>query len=139
MVVAIIPRVPISRTGRIDTLKKRILIAEDEQALLYSMKALIEMIDDEFEVYPANNGRQALELMNGLDIDLLITDIRMPEMDGLELIREVQKKYPSIKILAMSGIGDQYLKAAKSFGASYVFNKPFETDDLTSAINKVLS
>ena len=139
MVVATIPRVPISRTGRIDTLKKRILIAEDEQALLYSMKVLIEQIDDEFEVYSANNGRQALELINGLDIDLLITDIKMPEMDGLELIREVQKKYPSIKILAMSGIGDQYLKAAKSFGASYVFNKPFEIDELTSAINKVLS
>ncbi len=120
-------------------MKKRILIAEDEQAVLYSMKVLIEQIDDEFEVYSANNGRQALELINGLDIDLLITDIKMPEMDGLELIREVQKKYPSIKILAMSGVGDQYLKAAKSFGASYVFHKPFERDKLTSAINKVLS
>lgn len=120
-------------------MKKRILIAEDEQVLLDLLKVLLEMIDDEFEVYSANNGREALELINGLDIDLLITDIKMPEMDGLELIREMQNKYPSIKILAMSGIGDQYLKAAKSFGASYVFNKPFERDKLTSAVNKVLS
>lgn len=120
-------------------MKKRILIAEDEQLLLYSMKVLIERMDDEFEVYSANNGRQALELINGLDIDLLITDIQMPEVDGLELIREVQKKYPSIKMLAMSGAGDRYLKAAKSFGASYVLNKPVEMDELTSAIHKVLS
>ena len=119
--------------------KKRILIAEDEQALLYSMKVLIEQIDDEFEVYSANNGRQALELINGLDIDLLITDIQMPDMDGLELIREVYEKYPSIKMLAMSGAGDLYLRAAKTFGASYVFNKPFEIDELTSTINKVLN
>ena len=120
-------------------MKKRIVIAEDEQALLSSMKVLIEMIDDEFEVYPANNGREALEFINRLDIDLLITDIMMPEMDGLELIREVQKKYPSIKIMAMSGIGDQYLKSAKLFGASYVFSKPFDQDKLTSAINNVFS
>ena len=119
--------------------KKRILIVEDEQALLYSMKVLIEQIDDEFEVYSANNGRQALELINGLDIDLLITDIQMPDMDGLELIREVYKKYPSIKMLAMSGAGDHYLKAAKSFGASYVLNKPVEIDELISAIHKVIS
>ena len=120
-------------------MKKRILIAEDEQALLSSMKLLIEKIDDKFEVYSANNGRQALKLINELDIDLLITDIKMPEMDGLELIREVETKYPSIKIMAMSGVGDQYLKAAKSFGASYVFNKPFDRGKLASIINKVLS
>lgn len=103
------------------------------------MKVLIEQIGDEFEVYSSNNGRQALELVNGLDIDLLITDIQMPGMDGLELIREVYKKYPSIKMLAMSGTGNLYLRAAKSFGASYVLNKPFEMDELTSAIHKVLS
>ena len=119
--------------------KKRVLIADDEQRLLDSMKVLIEMLDDEFEVYSANNGIQALELINGLDIDLLITDIQMPDMDGLELIREVYEKYPSIKMLAMSGAGDLYLRAAKTFGASYVFNKPFEIDELTSTINKVLN
>ena len=119
-------------------MKKRILIAEDEQAFLNSMKVLIETIDDKFEVYSANNGKQALKLINELDIDLLITDILMPDMDGLELTRDVQKKYPSIKILAMSGGGDHYLEAAELFGASYVLNKPFEVDRLLSAINKVL-
>ncbi len=103
------------------------------------MKALIEMIDDEFEVYSANNGKQALELINRSDIDLLITDIQMPDMDGLELIREVYEKYPSIKMLAMSGAGSLYLRAAKTFGASYVLNKPFQRSELTSAIHKVLN
>ena len=120
-------------------MKKRILIADDERPLLYSLKALIEMLDDEFEVYAANNGRQALELLKGLDIDLLITDMYMDGLDGLELIREVQNKYYSIKIVAMSGAGDHYLNIAKTLGASDVLHKPFETDELTSAINKVLS
>ena len=103
------------------------------------MKVLIETLDDEFEVYSTNNGKQALELINRSDIDLLITDIIMPDQDGLELIKEVQKKYPSIKILAMSGGGSHNLKIAEFFGASYVLNKPFGMDELTSAIYKVLS
>ena len=119
--------------------KKKILIADDEQRLLDSMKVVIEGLDDEVEVYSANNGKQALELMKRSDIDLLITDIYMPEMDGLELIREVQRKYSSIKILGMSGAGSHYLGVAKSFGASYVLNKPFGTDELTSTIHKVLN
>ncbi len=134
-----IVRVPIARTGRIDILIKDILIVDDEQPLLDSMKVLIEMLDDEFEVYSANNGKQALELIDRSDIDLLITDIIMPDQDGLELIKEVRKKYPSIKILVMSGGGSHNLKIAKFFGASYVLNKPFDVDELTSAIHKVLS
>ena len=122
-----------------DRLKKHILIVEDEQALLDSLKVMIAMLNDEFEVYSANNGRQALELINRSDIDLLITDIFMPDKDGLELIREVQKKDPSIKILVMTGGGSHYLKVAESFGASYALNKPFGMDELRSAIHKVLS
>ena len=120
-------------------MKKCILIAEDERRLLYSIKILVETIDDEFEVYSAENGRQALDFINRRDIDLLITDIFMPDMDGLELIREAQQKHPSTKILAMSGGGDHYLRAAKSFGASYILKKPFENCELTSAIHEVFS
>lgn len=120
-------------------MKKRILIVEDVQAIIDSMKVLIEMVDDEVEVYSANNGRQALELIKEQDIDLLITDIYMPDMDGLELIKEVQKKYPSIKMLAISGVGNHDLEIAKCFGASYVLNKPFQMSELTSAIHKVFS
>jgi two-component system response regulator YesN len=119
--------------------KKRILMADDEQRLLDSMKVLIDMLDYEVEVYFANNGKQALKLIKRSDIDLLITDIYMPDMDGLELIREVRKKYSSIKILGISGTGNHYLEVAKAFGASYVLNKPFETGKFISTIHKMLS
>ena len=119
-----------------ERLRKRILIVEDEQEIRNMMQ---DMLNTEFEVYTANNGGQALKLMDRTDIDLLVTDIYMPDMDGLELIREVQKKYSSIKMLAISAGGNHYLKVAKSFGASYVLNKPFTTDEFTSAIHKVLS
>ena len=117
-------------------MKKHILIVEDEQEIRNIMQ---DMLNTEFEVYSANNGEQALKLMDRTNIDLLVTDIFMPDRDGLELIREVQKKYSSIKVLAMSGAGNHYLKVAKSFGASYVMSKPFKKDELTSAIHKVLS
>ena len=122
-----------------DRMKKNILIVEDEQALLDAMKFTIKMLDDEFEVYTANNGRQALEFINKSDIDLLITDIYMPYKNGLELIRDVRKKYSHVKILAMSGGGTHYLKVAGSFGASYILNKPFSKDELESGIHKVLN
>ena len=121
-----------------DGLKKYILIAEDEPALLDTMKAIIKKLDGEFEVNTVNSGIQALKFINKSDIDLLITDIFMPGKDGLELIREVRKKSSSIKILAISGFGNHYLKVAESFGASCSLNKPFSKNELESAIHRVL-
>ncbi len=125
---------------RIDTLKKRILIADDEQQILDMIQ---DMLNLEFEVYTAKNGSQVLKLMNRTDIDLLITDIFMPEKDGLEVIKAVAEKHPSVKIIAISGLGQQMgayiLKAADMLGASACLNKPFTKDELMSSINKVLS
>ena len=120
-------------------MKKHILIVEDEQTLLDSLIIMIKRLDNGFEIYSANNGNQALELINVSDIDLLITDIFMPDMDGLELIRAVKEKFPDIKILGMTGAGPHYLRAAKSFGASFVLSKPFGGDEFISAIHKVLN
>ncbi len=120
-------------------MKKNILIVDDEQNILNVMKSMIQRFDVELEVSIANNGVSALELLKVSNIDLLITDIRMPSMDGLVLIMEARKKYPSMKIIAMSGDRNLHLKAAEKFGASYVISKPIEMDELKSAIHEVLS
>ena len=120
-------------------MKKHILIVDDEKTFLYAMEIIIKKFDSEFEIYTANSAKKALVLTSSSDIDLLLTDIVMPDMDGLELIKVVRKKRPSIKIIAISGAGNLHLKAAEVFGASYVLNKPFEMDDLKSAIHKALN
>lgn len=120
-------------------MKKNILIVDDEQQVLDVTQG---MLNPEFEVYTAKNGEQALKLMDRTDIDLLITDIFMPEKDGLELIKTVAEKYPSVKIIAMSGLvkqmGAYTLKAAKMFGAATCLNKPFLKDELISAVHNLI-
>ena len=125
---------------KIDALKKHILIVDDEPEIGNAMQY---MLNTEFEVHTANSTEQALKLMGRTDVDILITDIFMPDIDGLELIRTVTKKYPSIKIIAMSGLvkqmGSYTLCAAETFGASICLSKPFSKDELMFSIYSVFS
>jgi DNA-binding NarL/FixJ family response regulator len=76
-------------------------------------------------------------------IDVVITDLLMPERDGLEFITEVRKKFPEVKIIAMSGGGhiarDSYLRIAKNFGAHVLLEKPFSQSGVLGAIEAVLA
>ena len=120
--------------------KKKVLIVDDEPEIRNAMQY---MLNTEFEVNTANSSEQALKLMGRTDVDILITDIFMPDIDGLDLIRTVTKKYPSIKIIAMSGLekqmGSYTLRAAETFGASICLSKPFSKDELMFSIYSVLS
>lgn len=123
-------------------MKKRILIVDDEQALLNSMQRDLSKLNNEFDIYTASNGHEASRLIEESKVDLLITDIFMPDKEGIELIRETRQRYPSVKIITMSGGGARggvnYLEFAELFGASYTLNKPFLKDELISAIHSVL-
>lgn len=120
--------------------KRKVLIVDDEPEIRNAMQY---MLNTEFEVHTANSGEQALKLMGRTDVDILITDIFMPDIDGLELMRTVSKKYPSIKIIAMSGLitqmGSLALRAAENFGASICLSKPFSKDELMFSIYSVFS
>ena len=74
---------------------------------------------------------------------MVITDLLMPERDGLEFITELRKKYPKVKIIAMSGGGhiarDSYLRIAKTFGAHFLLEKPFNQSDVLGAVEAVLA
>jgi len=117
-----------------------ILIIEDDSDLRISLKRLFEM--DGHNVLDADNGNKGIQIYSGRSIDLVITDIFMPEKDGLETIRELKKKSPSIKIIAISGGGGRgvvrYLDYAKTFGVDYAFEKPVDSDELLDAVNRLL-
>src|SRR5258706_8215990 len=91
-------------------------------------------------VVQARNGAEAIASFQKTKVDLVITDLLMPEKDGFETIRRFRKLSPGLKIIAMSGGGQigpaLYLDLAEQLGAGSVLVKPFSTDDLTAAVTK---
>ena len=88
----------------------------------------------------ANNGDCGMALCRARRPALVITDIVMPEKEGLELIRDLSREMPEVAILAMTGVGNPavYLRAAGLFGAVAVLSKPFEPDELLCAVEAAL-
>ncbi|WP_161992670.1 response regulator [Aureimonas leprariae] len=95
--------------------------------------------DAGFEVSTAGNGKEALELLQTREFDVLITDMWMPEMDGLRLLKEIRGKNPAMRIFGITGGGPRLTietmsSLAEIWGAERVFLKPFDDDDLIAAI-----
>lgn len=118
----------------------RILLIEDDETV---RGLLVQMLSDAgFEVAQATNGEQGIELYRKTPTDLIITDLVMPEKEGIEVITELRRDFPDVKIIAISGGGrqggDGYLKIAKMLGAKRTLNKPFSLKSLLEAIQEVL-
>ena len=118
---------------------KRILIIDDEPDILMMLKKMLERAG--FEVDIAENGESGMQLFHSQSADLVITDIIMPEKEGLEIIREMKQLKPDLKIIAISGGGrlsaDNYLDTAKMFGADRAFQKPFRQAELVAAVKEL--
>ncbi len=117
-----------------------ILVVDDEPGIRELLCMMLEAAG--YAVMAAEDGVQAPKLLAAHPVDVIITDLLMPERDGLEFITEVRKKYPAIKIIAMSGGGhiarDSYLRIAKNFGAHFLLEKPFSQAGVLGAIETVL-
>ena len=119
---------------------RQILIIDDDHHILLMVKKMLERAG--FEVELASNGNEGLELFKRIQVDLVITDIIMPEKEGLETIREMKRLRSDLKIIAMSGGGkvssDNYLNTARIFGASKILTKPFSQKQIVSAVQELL-
>ena len=115
---------------------KQILIIDDEPQIRMMLKKRLET--EGYSVIVASNGKEGIKIFNKGLVGLIITDIIMPEKEGMETIMELRKSNPAVPIYAMSGGGknpsDGYLKTAKCLGAKAIFAKPFETKKLVSAV-----
>jgi DNA-binding response OmpR family regulator len=118
-----------------------ILVVDDEPSVCQLLQKTLELVG--YHVVCATGGRTASRLMRQQPFDLVITDVLMPDQDGLELIRELRHNNPSVRIVAMSGGGlikpQVYLESAKGLGAGVLLQKPFNRDQLLAAINRVLA
>lgn len=116
------------------------LVVDDEKIGRDGIKFLMKKYNDQIEVAEAINGRVALEHIRSNQVDILITDIKMPIMGGMELIREVYKDFPHLKIIILSGYGEfEYAQNALKMGVCEYLLKPVSKDDFDEAIEKVLT
>ena len=119
----------------------RILVIDDEPAVRDMMRQTLERAG--YEVDDAGDGRQGMVQLRQQPVDLVITDILMPEQEGIETIRMLRKEFPQVKILAISGGGKKgqldVLPVAQAFGAHSTLAKPFERKDLLDAVSALVS
>jgi len=118
-----------------------ILVMDDEEQMRTMLRMLLER--EGYEVVEASDGKEGLRRYRENPTDLIITDLIMPEKEGIETIMELRRDFPDVKIIAMSGGGrldpGQYLRMAKNFGVRYTFAKPFEKEDLLKAVRDLLT
>ncbi|HEY1170874.1 MAG TPA: response regulator [Verrucomicrobiae bacterium] len=118
----------------------KILVADDNDVLRNALVMTLEQMG--YDVEEAPNGKVALDLQKKFLADVLLTDLIMPEKEGLEIIQEFRRRYPSVIIIAMSAGGrihmKDLLKVAKQLGANFALSKPFSNDELAETLNKAL-
>lgn len=117
----------------------RILVIDDEADLLALMSE--HLIDEGFEVECARNGRTGLNLADSFRPDIVVTDIFMPEVDGIEVIRTFARHYPNTNVIATSDGGSmryrQLLEQAQKLGAVSSIEKPFSLASFLSLVRSV--
>ena len=115
----------------------RILVAADEAGVRGFLRAVLE--DGGHEVIEAVDGKQALQQARAGQVDLVITDLVMPEQEGIETIRALRREVPGVGIIAISGaLEGQFLKVAEMLGADAVLNKPVSAEVLLAKVGEVL-
>jgi CheY-like chemotaxis protein len=114
---------------------KSVLIVDDEETLTWSMARSLSKDRNKYEVLVANTGREALNLLKKNKIDVLISDIRMPDINGLDLLVKVKKDYPQTSVVIMTAYGSPDLqKEARQRGSLFYIEKPFEIIDIRNII-----
>lgn len=119
----------------------KVLLAEDNEAVRFALALALKKAG--FDVSEAKNGNEVMDNDGLDDIDVVVTDILMPEKDGIELLMELRERAPDLPVIAISGGGRisslNYLETASAMGAVAVFNKPFNEKFLIEKIESLAS
>jgi DNA-binding NtrC family response regulator len=119
----------------------KILVIDDDVIV---RETIIQILEDRgFQVVSAEDGRRGLAAFRSERPDLVITDIIMPEKEGIQTLTEIRRERPDAKVIAISGGGrignTDFLKIAQKLGAADVIAKPFDPDDFLSRVNRCLT
>ncbi len=118
----------------------KLMIADDQELIRESLKVVLDMNPDMEVIGLAENGRQLLELLTDSVPDVVLMDVRMPELDGVLCTKAVKEKYPKVKIIILTTFDDdEYVYNALKYGASGYLLKGGSMQELSSAIRTVVS
>jgi two-component system cell cycle response regulator CpdR len=113
----------------------RILLAEDDEAMRLYLARALERVG--YEVQSVDNGAAALPLLERERFDLLLTDIVMPEMDGIELAQRAAEICPDVRVMFITGFAAVALKAGRRTPEAKVLSKPFHLKDLVMEVDRM--
>ena len=117
---------------------KRILVVDDEDNARVALSKILT--HDGYDVASASNGLEALNYLRSNEVELIITDLNMPEMNGLNFLRMLNREHPASNVIMVTAYGEveSYLEAM-TLGAFEYINKPVKYDDLKKVINKIFN
>jgi DNA-binding NtrC family response regulator len=117
--------------------KKKALVIDDERIVLDSVSKILK--EEDFEVQVTQSGRQGLELATQKEYDIVLTDLRMPDMGGMRVLRDVKRARPSLPVVMITGFGTvKSAVQAMKLGAAEYLEKPFSPDELIKTVNSAL-
>ncbi|MET3575772.1 response regulator [Bhargavaea ullalensis] len=116
---------------------KRILVVDDQNGIRLLLAEVFRR--EGHETVLAKNGFEALERLRETEPDCVLLDMKMPGMDGIEVLKEIKAAAPATPVLMMTAYGEQeQIDAAKELGAADYFTKPFDIHELRTAVNELL-
>ena len=123
------------RTILTNSANKKILIVDDQFGIRILLNEIFQK--EGYATFQAANGAQALAIVNKQKPDLVILDMKIPGMDGLEILKRIKKDYEEIKVIIMTAYGElDMIQEAMDRGAVTYFSKPFDIDELLQMVHK---
>ncbi|PMC40830.1 two-component system response regulator [Bacillus sp. UMB0899] len=119
----------------------KVVITDDEIQIRKGLRMKVDWEKEGFQIVgEASNGKETLDLLNSTDVDIVITDVRMPIMDGIEFAKRANRDYPHVKVIVLSGYSDfEYVRSSLVEGVKDYLLKPVAPDELIQALNRIRS
>ncbi|MFC5466469.1 response regulator [Lederbergia graminis] len=118
-------------------MKEKVLIVDDQFGIRVLLNEILQR--EGYDLYQAANGLQALAITKKQSPDLVLLDMKIPGMDGLEILEEMKKINPDIRVIIMTAYGElEMIEASKELGALAHFSKPFDIDEIRRAVKSYL-
>ena len=115
--------------------KKRVLVVDDEEDLTWSIAKNLARDKDRYDLITVNSGKEALDVLSQLPVNLVVSDVRMPEISGLDLLLKIKENYPLTKVVIMTAYGSSEVQdEASKRGCFKYIEKPFEMNKLRELI-----
>ena len=119
----------------------KVVITDDEIQIRKGLKMKVDWEEEGFQIVgEASNGKETLDLLNSIDVDIVITDVRMPIMDGIEFAKQCNREFPHVKVIVLSGYSDfDYVRSSLIEGVKDYLLKPVAPDEIIESLYRIRS